>query len=595
MKNRWIGGIYVLVGMLCAQAGWSASPVIALWDFNRSTVTNSPAPKIGTGDAVPLGTVAVTLAGGGGSSDPEAEADSAWNLSGFPVQAAGARTAGVEFRASTAGHTNVVVRFDLRPSNTASRVLQTQYTVDGTNYLDGPRFVLASGGAFTNGLVVDLRGVAAVADNSKFGIRMVSDFDTGGRYAAVSGNYSVSGTWRFDMVSVSGERMGGVGESGTGELPAIRYECRLAQLVRPGDSPTNTFPDQVLGPGERLEIEVDVGSPGAGPYRVEVEAPSGLPEGSGWLTVPPQGDLTGAITAVFVLTAEDSLAGRRLEPSLRVIRGSVTNGQTWRIHVPTPGERAVVLTEFLANPTGVSTLPTYNPLRRNPPSPRPTQHDEYLELVNFGSTPVNLEGWRFRDSTGWRYRFGLPTWVGAGQSLVVHGGLPGTSAPNLGVSTVAAGEGVLGLSLNNDGDVIALYNAATNLVFRIVYAASGLVPASALTRFPEADGPFVAHDSVAAMAVSPGRRVDGRVYGEGGGGAGVEGAVRLAVRLGGGRRLVLEWLAESGRRYRVWRAESVGGVYEPVTEDTSFEEGRGRFEEAVEAGAGMRLYRVTVR
>jgi hypothetical protein len=595
MKNRWIGGTYVLMGMLCAQVGWSASPVITLWDFNRSTATNSPPPKLGAGDALPVGAVTVTLAGGAGSSDPETEADTAWNLSGFPVQAVGARTAGVEFRTSTVGHTNVVVRFDLRPSNTASRVLQTQYTVDGNTYVDGPRFVLASGGVFTNGLVADLSAVAAVADNPKFGIRMVSDFDAGGRYAAVNGNYSAAGTWRLDMVTVAGERMGGGGGSGAGEPPAIRYECRLADLVRPGDAPTNTFPDQVLGPGERLEIQVDVGSPGAGPYRVEVEAPAGLPVGSGWVTVPTPGELTGPSMALFVLTADGSLSGRRLEPVLRVIQGTATNGQTWRVHVPTPGERAVVLTEFLPNPTGVSTLPTYNPLRRDPPSPRPTQHDEYLELVNFGSTAVNLEGWRFRDSTGWRHRFVTPTWVGAGQSLVLHGGLPGTSAPKVEVATVAAGEGVVGLSLNNDGDVIALYNAATNLVFRVVYAAGGVAAAAALTRFPEGTGPFVAHDSVAATPLSPGRRVEGAPYlpRESGEGISGGGAVRLKVRWDGEGGVVLEWPAESGRRYRVWRGETVGGDYEPVMEETAFVEDVGRYVEVPEPSAETRFYRVS--
>jgi hypothetical protein len=45
----------------------------------------------------------------------------------------------------TTGYTNITVRFDVRWSNTASKYLRFQYTIDGTNWVDGPQLVAPGG------------------------------------------------------------------------------------------------------------------------------------------------------------------------------------------------------------------------------------------------------------------------------------------------------------------------------------------------------------------------------------------------------------------------------------------------------------------
>ena len=64
-----------------------------------------------------IGGIQVAIAAGAGSSDPVVAGDGAWSLSGFPAQGMADRTAGVEFRVSTVGYTNVAVRFDVRLTN----------------------------------------------------------------------------------------------------------------------------------------------------------------------------------------------------------------------------------------------------------------------------------------------------------------------------------------------------------------------------------------------------------------------------------------------------------------------------------------------
>jgi hypothetical protein len=114
----------------------------------------------------------------------------------------------VQFLVSTVGFEDVVVTWDQRHSNTSSRFVQFQYTTDGTTFADfSPPFVGNAGDTWFNGRTIDLTGVAGVADNPLFGFRILAAFDPNGTgYVAsnTGSTYSGAGTWRFDMVTVSG-------------------------------------------------------------------------------------------------------------------------------------------------------------------------------------------------------------------------------------------------------------------------------------------------------------------------------------------------------------------------------------------------------
>jgi hypothetical protein len=199
--------LFALALLFAGASSTRAQSLVALWDFNSADTAIQLVPTSGNGTITLLGGVTVTSVSGTGSSDPATTGDQAINLTGFPAQGNAPRTAGIEIAAGTTGFRDIVLKFDFRSSNTGSRKIQVLYTVNGTDYVDGPSFVIATGGAFTNGLTADFSAVTAANDNPLFRVRVVSDFD-GDAYAAVSGTYGIAGTWRFDYLTVSGNPSG---------------------------------------------------------------------------------------------------------------------------------------------------------------------------------------------------------------------------------------------------------------------------------------------------------------------------------------------------------------------------------------------------
>jgi len=197
---------------------------LVLWNFNGPSVNEvpggiaSPTPVIGLGSASLLGGVSATFASGtasGGSSDPVTTTPSnyGWNTTTFAAQGTENNQRGVQFLMSTENWDKIVVQWDQRHSNTASRYVQFLYTLDGgatwTNdgIAGGGVFVGDSGDTWFNNRTVDLTNIAGAANNANFGFRIVATFDpTGGGYVASNptSTYAASGTWRFDMVEVSG-------------------------------------------------------------------------------------------------------------------------------------------------------------------------------------------------------------------------------------------------------------------------------------------------------------------------------------------------------------------------------------------------------
>lgn len=210
---------------LCAQ------PVVALWNFNDTNVATA---WVGTGQFSAVGTAGVAFYTGS-SADPAASNNWGLSLNSFPEQGTGARTSGVQFSADTAGYQNLGLTFDFRGSSTAPRNLIVQVSANGVDFQDAAAFEITRDGSWTNGLTVDLTGVAGVADNPAFTARMVAGFYDAAGYKAVkeSSAYSPAGTWRLDMVTLRGTPT-----SGATQKPAILADPQ--DLVRSTGS-TATF------------------------------------------------------------------------------------------------------------------------------------------------------------------------------------------------------------------------------------------------------------------------------------------------------------------------------------------------------------------
>lgn len=206
---------FVFAAAVAFAAQITAAAVITQWNFNQPAATPVPAPfpaSTGVGNATLVGGTTATLASGvanGGSSDPvnTSPPNYGWNVTTFAAQGQQNKERGAQFSTSTVGFQDIVVSYDLRHSNTSSRFEQVQYTIDGSNFIDIAVFDGPAGDTWFNGRTVNLSSIPGVNDNPNFAIRVVAVFapDTSA-YAPsnATSTYAASGTWRFDMVTVSG-------------------------------------------------------------------------------------------------------------------------------------------------------------------------------------------------------------------------------------------------------------------------------------------------------------------------------------------------------------------------------------------------------
>jgi hypothetical protein len=199
---------------LAAVSAGAHADVVTQWNFNSTvadgnTATGVITPVIGSGIASLIGGTTSTFASGdagGGSSDPASGDDSGWNLSTFAAQGAGNKTRGAQYAVNTVGFENIVIAYDLRHSNTASRYEQFQYSLDGMNFVDFATFDGNAGDSWFNGRTVDLSSIAGADNNANFAFRVVAAFapSTSGYEASKPGStYGTTSTWRFDMVTVN--------------------------------------------------------------------------------------------------------------------------------------------------------------------------------------------------------------------------------------------------------------------------------------------------------------------------------------------------------------------------------------------------------
>jgi hypothetical protein len=116
----------------------------------------------------------------------------------------------------------------------------------------------------------------------------------------------------------------------------------------------------------------------------------------------------------------------------------------------------VVVSEILYDPPGGST-------------------NEFVEVFNAGGDAVDLGGWRFAD--GITYLFPAPTPLAPGAYLVVAADRAVFAALHPAVTNLAPG--AFAGQLNNQGERIALADAATNVVFEVTFDNNPPWPAAA--------------------------------------------------------------------------------------------------------------------
>ena len=229
-----------------------APGVIAQWNFNSrvadtTATTGTTAPAFGGGNASLIGGATASYATGS-ASDTASSDNSGWNVTTFPSQGTGNKTVGAQFRISTSGQENIVIRWDQRVSNSASKYSRLQYSTNGTAFTDFPTSIAMTAANVFEAKASDLSGIAGVRDNPLFAFRLVSEWQStalgsgSAQYVtASSSGYGTGGTIRLDMVTVSGTSI---------SLPDP------VQLAAPSTDSSGRFQFQVTGSaGSHCAIE----------------------------------------------------------------------------------------------------------------------------------------------------------------------------------------------------------------------------------------------------------------------------------------------------------------------------------------------------
>lgn len=398
----------VIVWSAPAACALGQATIITQWDFNAK----SAAPSIGAGSLVAVGSVGVagvtpevpfvagdlTLTSNGKSSDgADMPVNFALQTGGagapYPFSGEGSDANGVEFRVSTAGRTGVVVSFDARGSNTASRYIRFLYSTDGTTWsppASPPNgiFILDQGPTFHNNNLVDLSAVAAADNNPNFRFRLVPTFQPGiSSYMSVNPGSSYNGsicTIRYDMVTVSGTT---VAPSG----PRAQAWAEFASIC-----PGQLDPGGLAPQGVRFTVDA---RPGSSAVVSVVGDFSGLIGGSAGQALSNTAGTLWTYTLPAISVSQSP--GIYTVPLVVTDAASQTTSVSARLIVSdcTPAARgAVKISQVL--PTGLLA---------------PSSHRfGYIELYNASSAPVFVGGWYVQFTPGYGSFSGLHSGLLAG-------------------------------------------------------------------------------------------------------------------------------------------------------------------------------------
>ena len=167
--------------------------------------------------------------------------------------------------------------------------------------------------------------------------------------------------------------------------------------------------------------------------------------------------------------------------------------------VPKP-DYALFISEVLADPPAGAAGDANRDGQRDP------YQDEFVELYNAGSTPINLSGWSLGDASSLFSYFHFPpdAVIAPGSYVVLFGG----GRPSGFTVPVYTDDGKIGNGLTNSGEAIHLIDGTSELVASVSH--DRWPDDQSIVRTPPAGGAFVPHKTASPTGAifSPGRGVE---------------------------------------------------------------------------------------
>jgi hypothetical protein len=208
--------------------------------------------------------------------------------------------------------------------------------------------------------------------------------------------------------------------------------------------------------------------------------------------------------------------------SLLLVSSELSNFATEAPHVSnrrlnlrqTPQTASIVINEYLADPAGSG--PGDLAGDANGDGVRDSSADEFVEIVNAGTLPVNIGLFTISDAAQVRFTVPAGKIIPPGEAAVVFGGghpmgAFGNAAANGLVFTAGSG----GLSLNNGGDTITVKDNNGVIVASVTFGSTEGNANQSITRSPDVTGGFTTHSAATGSGgslFSPGSRVNGAPF-----------------------------------------------------------------------------------
>jgi endonuclease/exonuclease/phosphatase family metal-dependent hydrolase len=260
------------------------------------------------------------------------------------------------------------------------------------------------------------------------------------------------------------------------------------------------------------------------PYQNFLDAPGEYTFITRPLSLANVGSTVGRTNVIDHQMVTNELAAAYVSNSATVLRPAITNyGETTSDHYPVTSRFDFGQVVMPPGPPSPVFINEFLPHPNNNPSTGQTDFDQqFVELVNTGSEPADLGGWKIHDAESYsgakpaRHVFAAGTTLAPGKAYVVYSGASAVPGGGTNVDYANGNDGLRlnrGVNVGSSGDSLYLVKPDGSVVDTHYYRDTFM--GVSYNRSPDVSvtGTWVLHNSLSSgLSASPGRRVDGASF-----------------------------------------------------------------------------------
>jgi len=219
------------------------------------------------------------------------------------------------------------------------------------------------------------------------------------------------------------------------------------------------------------------------------------------------GNISGSAT-ISAIDNNDEDGSKSVVVTISSVSGGYTDGELQEI-LEIEDDEGPITTQLLLNEI-LYDPPSGSEGDANGDGTREAQEDEFLELINLSSQPLDMSGFKIYDAEALenddpRHVFPDGTLLEPGKAIVIFGG--GTPTGGFGGAIVQTASGGI-LNMNNSGDFVTITDAGGSILVEFDIEPLSNNPDESYTRNPDLTGEFEQHNDNTPLLFSPGTKID---------------------------------------------------------------------------------------